>query len=268
MSFDQTVARIMGVVGEETRTCDTHGEYQSVHYLRAKLDHWSGCPACAEERVEAERHAELDAKRRAVREQRMAKMLGYACMPPRFAGKSFDSYRAETDEQRRVLRICQDYADNFRQSAEDGTNLVMLGSPGTGKTHLAVAILRQVIENEELPAIYTSASRMFRRIKSTFGSSEESESDAISAYTSPALLVLDEVGVSYGSDAELNYLFDIMNERYEQCLPTVIVSNIQPDEMGAWMGDRVVDRLRESSRMILFNWDSARRNLGKGGEHA
>ncbi|MDX1466237.1 MAG: ATP-binding protein [Halomonas sp.] len=261
----ENLMRRFGVVDTGPRTCDTHGEYTSTHIVRGELDHWSGCPTCAEEESQRKVSAEMAENRRRAEQQRMERMLGYACLPPRFATKAFDTYRADTPEQQRVLRICREYADGFQAHYDSGLNLLMLGSPGTGKTHLAVAILRDVIERHKVTGVYTSAARMFRRIKSTFGSSEESETQAIEAYTTPALLVLDEIGVSYGSDAELNYLFDIMNERYEQCLPTIIVSNIQPDEMGAWLGDRVVDRLRESSRMMLFNWDSARRDIAKEG---
>ena len=246
-----------------TATCETHGDYESNHIVFGNTDIWTGCSACYEEKAARDRDAEFEEQRQAAAKQRMERLLGYACLPPRFAHKSFATYRAETEEQMRVLSICQEYANDFKANYDSGTNLVMLGSPGTGKTHLAVAILREVIERYRVAGVYTSASRMFRRIKSTFGGGEETETQAIEAYTKPPILVLDEIGVSYGSDAELNYLFDIMNERYEQCLPTVIVSNIQPDEMGTWLGDRVVDRLRESSRMMLFNWDSARRDIAK-----
>lgn len=263
MNFEEQVKKTFGIIGEEPGICDTHGPFTSVHSFLGGKDRWSGCPTCAEEKAQQQQDEEFADMRRKAQQARMERMLGYACLPPRFASKSFDTYRAETPEQERVLRICQEYANEFEANHRAGLNLVMLGSPGTGKTHLAVAILRDVIERHKVAGVYTSASRMFRRIKSTFGSREETESQALEAYTTPALLVLDEIGVSYGSDSELNYLFDIMNERYEQCLPTIIVSNIQPEDMGAWMGDRVVDRLRESSRMMLFKWESARRDIAK-----
>lgn len=261
---------IDALTNPETReaSCDQHGAYESRHIVFGNTDNWSGCPTCAEERADKELAEEMERQRQESARIRLERALGYACLPPRFADKSFDTYRANTPEQERVLRICREYAGAFVENYKAGTNLLMLGTPGTGKTHLAVAILRDVIERHKITGVYTSAARMFRRIKSTFGDSDETETQAIEVYTKPHLLVLDEIGVSYGSDAELNYLFDIMNERYEQCLPTIIVSNIQPDEMGAWMGDRVVDRLRESSRMMLFDWESARRDIAKEFQNA
>lgn len=244
--------------------CDSHGEYESRHILFGKTDTWSGCPDCAEEKRMAEQVKELEANRKAAAQYRLEKRIGYAGMPPRFANKQFDSYRAETDQQKKYLENCEQYAHDFPQHLKSGDGLMLLGNPGTGKTHLAVATLNYVIQHHGEAGLYTTAARMFRRIKDTYKSSEETESQAIDAFASPALLVLDEVGVSFGSDSELNYLFDIMNERYEQCLPTIIVSNVQPGDLGQWVGDRVVDRLRECSKLMVFNWESARRELGRG----
>lgn len=248
----------------EKATCEKHGEYDSHHIVFGKMDRWSGCPTCSEELRLEEQAREFEANRKAAAQYRLEKRIGYAGMPPRFANKHFDSYRAETDQQKKYLENCQQYAHDFPQHLKSGDGLMLLGNPGTGKTHLAVATLNHVIQHHGEAGLYTTAARMFRRIKDTYKSSEETESQAIQAFASPALLVLDEVGVSFGSDSELNYLFDIMNERYEQCLPTIIVSNVQPGDLGQWVGDRVVDRLRECSKLMVFNWESARRELGRG----
>lgn len=247
-----------------TANCPRHGEYETRHILFGETDHWTGCPACAEEKAQQQQAADLKAYQAEVAQRRLEKLLGYACLPPRFAGKTFDTYRAETDQQRKYLDKCQEYARTFPEHYKSGDGLMLLGSPGTGKTHLAVATLNEIIHTHRAAGLYTTAARMFRRIKDTYGNAEETESQAIEAFTKPALLVLDEIGVSFGSDAELNYLFDIMNERYEQCMPTIVVSNVQPGELGQWMGDRVVDRLRECCKLMIFDWESARGEIGRG----
>jgi DNA replication protein DnaC len=246
-----------------TAVCEKHGEYESMHIVYGNTDTWTGCRECSDEKVQADQAREFEQNRKAAAQYRLEKRIGYAGMPPRFANKSFDSYRAETDQQKKYLENCQQYAHDFPKHLKSGDGLMLLGNPGTGKTHLAVATLNHVIQHHGEAGLYTTAARMFRRIKDTYKSGEETESQAIQAFASPSLLVLDEIGVSFGSDSELNYLFDIMNERYEQCLPTIIVSNVQPGELGQWVGDRVVDRLRECSKLMVFNWESARRELGR-----
>ncbi|UTD55928.1 ATP-binding protein [Halomonas sp. MS1] len=247
-----------------TAFCEKHGEYESMHIVYGNTDTWTGCRQCSDEKVQADQIKEQEANRKAAAQYRLEKRIGYAGMPPRFANKNFNSYRAETDQQKKYLENCQQYARDFPQHLKTGDGLMLLGNPGTGKTHLAVATLNHVIQHHGEAGLYTTAARMFRRIKDTYTSKDETESQAIQAFASPALLVLDEVGVSFGSDSELNYLFDIMNERYEQCLPTIIVSNVQPADLGQWVGDRVVDRLRECSKLMVFSWESARRELGRG----
>lgn len=262
MSSNSLASALMNAE-QATRVCEKHGEYLSTHVVYGDTDTWSGCPHCSEEKRQIEQVKELEAYRKEAAQYRLEKRIGYAGMPPRFANKSFESYRAETEQQKKYLENCQQYAHDFPKHLKSGDGLMLLGNPGTGKTHLSVATLNHVIQHHGEAGLYTTAARMFRRIKDTYKSSDETESQAIEAFASPALLVLDEVGVSFGSDSELNYLFDIMNERYEQCLPTIIVSNVQPGELGQWVGDRVVDRLRECSKLMVFNWESARRELGR-----
>ena len=74
-------------------------------------------------------------------------------------------------------------------------------------------------------------------------------------------VILDEIGASKEkpSDFELATLFTIINSRYEEMRPTVIVTNLPPKELPAAIGDRCVDRLRENGGIVLgFDWESAR----------
>ena len=63
-------------------------------------------------------------------------------------------YLAESPKQRKALDTCQEYADNFRAHFEAGRCLLLLGKPGTGKTHLAAAIAGQVMVQSAATAVY------------------------------------------------------------------------------------------------------------------
>ncbi len=79
----------------------------------------------------------------------------------------------------------------------------------------------------------------------------------------PDLLILDEVGVQFGSDTEKLILFDVLNERYERRRPTILMTNLTLEEVADFLGDRIIDRLREDGgEFIPFDWESHR---GKGG---
>lgn len=82
----------------------------------------------------------------------------------------------------------------------------------------------------------------------------------------PDLLILDEVGVQFGSDTEKLMLFDILNERYERRHPTILMSNLPRDEVSAYLGERVFDRLREDGgEFISFTWESHRKSCNYQG---
>lgn len=141
-----------------------------------------------------------------------------------------------------------------------GTSILMVGKPGTGKTHLALATANHVIKHHQESALYTTVYRMVRTIKDTWRGGDTSERSAVNSFVEPALLVLDEVGVQWGSEAEQIILFEVLNRRYEERRPTILISNLDLKGVEDVLGERVVDRIFEDGGAVLaFNWPSYRR---------
>lgn len=257
------IDRILGVIGREQRNCGRHGDYESVGTKRGEAEErWSGCPQCAEEARQREFMEERAREAKAREEKRLQALLGRAAIPPRFAGITFDSYAVADANARQAhnLSVCRAYGENFPEHFTEGRGLVLMGNKGTGKTHLAAAIAHTVIHTHGMSAVYTLATRMFRRLKDTFGSKDETESEVLRAYVSPDLLIIDEIGMGYCSPTELGFLFEVVNERYEHRRPTLIITNISdPAELETWVGERTMDRLRENGKALLFDWESRRR---------
>lgn len=116
------------------------------------------------------------------------------------------------------------------------------------------------MERDNRSVYFTTVLRAIRSIKDTWTrGSSVSESQAIAALVFPDLLILDEIGVQFGSEVEKTILFDIMNERYEKRRPTILMSNLTPKEVEQYLGERVYDRLREDGgQAIVFDWESER----------
>jgi DNA replication protein DnaC len=239
--------------------CPSHGGYTSkgTRYTVGKgREVWSPCPECEAERMELEREA-AEAEKQTRERVRMEEMLGRAAIPVRFIGRTFDSYRAETPGQRAALTISRDYAENFARHARSGESLLMLGKAGTGKSHLASAILQAIMPAQ--CGLYSTAADVIEMVRETWRrDSDKSQAKVMHMLSTVPLLVIDEVGVQYGTESEQNTLFQIIDRRYRDRRPVILMANLQPAELQALLGDRVYDRLREVSKVLTFDWESFR----------
>lgn len=252
-----------GITGTAPAMCAAHGDYIASCLREGQL---SGCPACSRERLaEVETQERQDQQRLAVA-ARLERQLGQALIPQRFKTKTFESYRASTDRQRVALAACQGYAADFPEHAASGRCLLLLGHVGNGKTHLAAAIASVVVEQHRHNVLYTTVSRVCQQVKASYGKdSAQSEREALEIFRTPELLILDEVGASYGTDFERMVMFEVVNARYEDVKPTIVISNLGAPALSGALGDRTVDRLREGGGVVVvFDWESARREVANG----
>ena len=240
------------------RMCSKHGEYISKNFVG---DYWTECPKCMKTKIN-KRLKERDKQAALEREQRRwTAKVGSAAIPERFKDRTLDSYVAKTSGQKKALAFAKKYAENFDQVIKTGRSAIFVGKPGTGKTHLAIGIALSIMQQQRSP-VFVTVQRLIRRVKDSWHTKAETESEVVDAFASPDLLILDEVGVQFGSEFEKQLLFDVLNERYEKLKPSILLSNIPREQLADYLGERVTDRLRENGgKMIGFDWDSYRRNI-------
>ena len=187
--------------------------------------------------------------------------MGRSGIPRRFLDRTFENYSAVTAAQRQALDVCRAYADGFEDMRASGGGLLLLGGPGTGKTHLACAILAQVIHAGHT-GLFLPVSGALRIIRDAYSPrGQRTETEALALLTAVDLLVLDEVGVAIGNASTRHaMLFDVLSDRYGEMRPTILIGNLTSAELERYLGERILERLMDlGSAMVPFTWSSHRR---------
>lgn len=244
-------------LGKRVATCALHGEFSADGTLfMGSREIWSQCPACTRQREEEERCAAAQqvAQRKAMKILDMTKR---AAIPPRFVGMSFKNFVVETDSQKTALQIAADFAERFEDMFTNGFGLVFSGPPGTGKTHLSAAILQAIMPKH--CGLYVTALGLVRMVRSTWRKdAEQTEEDVIAFLAGLPLLVIDEIGVQYGTDGEQTILFEVLDRRYCDMKPSILLTNQNKQGFKDYVGDRVYDRLTQIARWVPCDWASYR----------
>ncbi len=206
-------------------------------------------------------------------------LLNQAQVPERYLNcrlANFDTRHPDPGVRAQLNRALADtrrYVEGFLR--EDGSyaplGLVFYGPPGTGKTHLAVAVLIELIEGYRVAGRFADFTTLIHRIQSTFDpSSPQSKQQVLDPIMEAPLLVLDELGAQKPTPWVQDILYLIINNRYNQRLPTLFTTNYLLDSPAgsaeksldrgadiAFAGDRVLSR-RIEARLVSRLCEMAR----------
>ncbi|WP_277592959.1 ATP-binding protein [Pseudomonas chlororaphis] len=183
---------------------------------------------------------------------------------PRFRQCSFDNYVTSDDKaKQRALSICRKYAEGFDAHLQAGRALMLMGEIGTGKTHLACAILQHVVRQNGRTGLIVTAESITQAVTDSFrNNAGPSKSDLLAELAAVDLLVIDEVGMHTakpGKDFTPGLLHEAIDRRYQLIKPTILISNQKPESLQDFIGPRAADRLRENGGLLApFTWKSAR----------
>ena len=250
----------MRLIDGPVATCKIHGKYVTRHLVRpdgTPLLRGVHCPKCA--KVEADnRQAEDESKDAAARQARIESKFAQSGIPPAFSERTLENFIADTDEKREALDACMRFVSDFDRATRRGTSMIFLGNLGTGKTHLAVAIA-QVMLKRGHTVMYEVAAEMVTRLRNSMrNDAKVSGSDLLDMYGTIDLLVLDEFGIQASSDDVKAHLTTVLDKRYRNGKPTILISNFDAKDFVEYVGDRVADRLREIAIAVMFPWESGR----------
>lgn len=248
-----------------TFECQIHGVQTYTTYQR-RDGSWAEpyCPECR--RIEKERNTLLaemqaDAKERAVGLTRAL----HCERPLDFDVPCFANYQPETQEEERNLSICRRFAERFTERelererahnaqepdwrSKNSMGLLLFGNYGTGKTHLAYSILKE-LDRQGLPGFYITIPDLFDRISDRVNRIDVAET--LGKLCMVSCLVLDEIGVQSGDADEKKRLYQIIDGRIKNGRPTILVTNLDRSELVNLLTERVVSRVIQSSYKLFF----------------
>ncbi len=147
---------------------------------------------------------------------------------------------SERERMRKYFDYCKNYAKTFDVNSR---NILMRGNTGLGKTHLSLAIAREVIENG-FGVIYCSTPEILSKLeKERFGKSYENSEDSEETLKECDLLILDDVGSEFQTSFTKNIIYNIINFRISHQKPTIISTNLELEELETIYSQRLVSRL-------------------------
>lgn len=178
--------------------------------------------------------------------------LEAAGIPDRYRGCTIDNFNdLGSPALQKARRVAREFVDTYPLIE---TGLLLVGPSGRGKTHLACAILSELILTKGAGGLYADFSDLLLKIQTSFRPDADATKESlITPYAETELLVLDELGASRPHPWVLDILYNLLNTRYNRKRITIATSNFE-DEPDVVSGekDRLEDRLNYRLRSRLY----------------
>lgn len=190
---------------------------------------------------------------------RVQKLFAELHVPKRYQSKTLETFQPELHKGR-GYEMATRFVSRFDEIKTEGTNgLAFIGPPGTGKTHLAYAILNALLPRVR-SAICGSVPDLMEMLRPRDEDRKVGE-QRLQALKTSELVILDDLGAERESDWVTERLFMIINARYNEQLPTIITSNVELgvlERMNGW--ERIISRISEMCYAVLCDGKDRRKH--------
>tara|TARA_R110002051_G_scaffold322639_1_gene413648 strand:- start:907 stop:1650 length:744 start_codon:yes stop_codon:yes gene_type:complete len=190
--------------------------------------------------------------------QQLKKDCGQRLCP--FKVATIENWQEYDDAMNATLPKLVDYIDDIGSQVAAGNSIFLIGPPGTGKDHLAIAVAREAVLRLGCSARWLDAAKFRSELRDAIKSTKD-ERTTFAPYLAAGVLIISDP-VSIGSaltDYQADCLFRIIDGRYRDLRPTFITSNVKTQlEAESLLGSQIVDRLSHGGLRLRCSWESFR----------
>ena len=214
-------------------------------------------------------------------ERRAARMLSRAHIPRRYEHCTLESYETDFPSSHRTLAAAHLRARKFVESyplETAGTGLLLTGSIGVGKTHLAVGILQALVAERGATGIFFDYRDLLKQVQNSYNRQvAATELEILAPVFDAEVLVLDELGASKPTDWVWDTVAHILNTRYNDRRTTIITTNyanlpplateagarasMREETLGDRIGERMRSRLQEMCVVVEMQGEDFRQKV-------
>lgn len=225
--------------------CEKHGKHNA--FIDTDTGEISQCPVCTKE-------LEAAAEKQKREQERLQNLLERIDgVPERYKSAGFKNFELSEKNRASFNRVLA-----FAKEPKK-TWLLLLGENGTGKTHLAHAVLKMT------GGIYREFGEISNELMDAQNGYSIGQRAAMHKYGHTPMLVIDEIDKVKDTEGRIGWLNDILRKRYNELLPVIMVGNIDLETLCSRIdlngGHAIRDRIREVGEVILCDWESYRPKL-------
>ncbi len=200
------------------------------------------------------------------RDARVATLRERSGLSKRMKGYTLGNFRVIVSNTAARARMKVDeYLENWEENREAGRGLYFCGDVGTGKTHLAVAVMNELIARKRVPSLFVTVPELLDNLRGTYNKPGRNLDEWMDAVQNADFLILDDLGSERVTDWVRERIFVIVNHRYRESLPTIFTSNIGPKDLAQQLGERTASRIIAMCDWIALEGEDYRETSAREG---